>query len=90
MEVAFAALDAQVQTVSDVTGDCPYHGPLLCLHNALVETSDQSPMERFLAEGSGEQPFLCIKLDGVLSISKTCTCWMILNAAVDNKMELSK
>lgn len=56
---------------------CPYHGSIVQMRSNGGGQShqDMSPMDRFLAEGPGQQYALFVRPDnGQLSTSKGCTC----------------
>jgi hypothetical protein len=42
-------------------------------------------MQRYLAEGSAEQPSLFMGVDGRTSMHQGCTCWKIIDAALQGK-----
>jgi hypothetical protein len=60
---------------TSVISRCPYHDPLLRLSLQQNQPRDAGVMERFLLEGPALQSAVFIRPDnGLLSISKGCTC----------------
>lgn len=61
---------------SSKTYACQYHGSVLQMQaNTGGSTPGMSPMDRFLAEGPGQQHALFVRPDnGQLSTFKGCTC----------------
>lgn len=85
LEAALSAINTQARNINSLAYACPYHGPILQLCKPLTNKQDQSPMQRYLAEGIVEQPSLFIGVDGRTSMYKGCACWKIVNAALQGK-----
>lgn len=74
-----------VHNVATHPAPCPYHNPILQLqpasHTTYASTKSQNPLDRFLAEGSGEQSALYNRSDnGQTSLARGCTCGHTLEA----------
>src|SRR2546421_13071071 len=64
LEAALSAINTRARNINSLAHACPYHGLVLQLCKPLTNEKYQSPMQRYLAEGSAEQPSLFIGVDG--------------------------
>jgi hypothetical protein len=86
-ELMSAPMNSQSSTAQPTSStdghSCPYHSPILTM-NPAYNSTDVSPMERFLGEGPGDQSSILVRHDtGELSLSKGCTCPVPQNFAVE-------
>lgn len=58
LESTLSVINTQARNMNSLEYACPYHGPILQLFNPLTNEQDESPMQRYLAKGSSEQPSL--------------------------------
>ncbi|KAH7384592.1 hypothetical protein BKA66DRAFT_584004 [Pyrenochaeta sp. MPI-SDFR-AT-0127] len=62
------------ETSTAIPCTCEYHAQVLASNND-AHTKGLDPMDRFFAEGPGEQSALFVRSDtGELSTAKGCTC----------------